>query len=75
MEHRHRKPVADFSLFQDSSIVVITPLSRAAKDWISENVEAESWQWLGRGLAIDQRYAGDIVSGMCEAGLCLEEDS
>jgi len=29
------------------SVVGLSPMTQAAREWIEENVAAESWQWLG----------------------------
>jgi hypothetical protein len=59
----------DYYVENSGSIVTITPQSDAAKEWIDENVHTESWQWLGRALGVEARYAGDLLYGMQEAGL------
>lgn len=53
------------------SIVGITPMTPAAREWIDENCQTEPWQWLGATLNVDTRYAGPILEGMAEAGLIL----
>lgn len=59
----------DFEVNDEGTIVQIIPVSQTAKDWIDENVESEGWQWLGRALCIDHRYAEDIIDGMLSEGL------
>ena len=61
----------DFAVDNHGSIVTITPLTDAARDWLDEHVQAESWQWLGVSLAVDRRYSGDLVDGIANAGLTL----
>jgi hypothetical protein len=51
------------------SMVVLTPATDAGRAWIDEHLHAESWQWLGGSLAIDGRYAEDILDGMLGDGL------
>jgi hypothetical protein len=53
------------------SIVGITPMTQAAREWIDENCQTEPWQWLGATLNVDTRLAGPILEGMSEAGLIL----
>jgi hypothetical protein len=53
------------------SIIGITPMSPAAREWIDENCQTEPWQWLGGMLGVDTRLAGDVLQGMSEAGLTL----
>jgi len=53
------------------SIVGITPMTPAARKWIDENCQVESWQWLGLTLNVDHRLADAILEGMSEAGLTI----
>lgn len=43
------------------NLVVVTPLTANGRDWMASNVEAEDWQEYAGGLAVDLRYATDIV--------------
>jgi hypothetical protein len=58
----------DYEVSDHGSIWTIRPISDAARDWIDENVGAEDWQWMGGALAIEPRYAGDILFAMQEEG-------
>ena len=42
------------------SIVLVRPLTDAAREWIEENVEADA-QRLGESLAVERRYARAIL--------------
>jgi hypothetical protein len=44
----------------------------AGKEWLKENCRTEGWQWLGECLAIEPRYARDIVEGMQGDGLVVQ---
>ena len=48
----------------EGTVVLITPVSKQAKKWVNENVQVESWQWLGQGFAVDHRYAPYLLQGM-----------
>ena len=39
------------------SIVQICPMTDAAKDWLEANTQAEGWNWMGRVLCVEARYA------------------
>jgi hypothetical protein len=54
------------------SIIGITPMTPEAREWIDENCQIEEWQWLGRTLNVDFRLAADVLQGMQEAGLTIE---
>ena len=45
--------MTDVTYADQGSVVQITPVSPAAKEWIDDNVASEGWQWLGRSLCID----------------------
>jgi len=51
------------------TIFLFKPQTEAAKQWFAENVQTEGWQWLGKGLGVDHRFAENLVAGMIEAGL------
>ena len=38
--------MTDFIVADHGSIILITPVSKAAQEWIDENVVSEPWQWL-----------------------------
>ena len=54
------------------SVVGLSPMTQAAREWIEENVAAESWQWLGGVLNVESRYAADLVAGMQDDGLIVQ---
>lgn len=54
------------------TVYFIDPLTEAAKEWIKENVVDQNYD---EGLlSVEHRYIEDIVEGMQEAGLRLNED-
>jgi len=62
----------DFTVFSDSphpSIYLLTPHTPAARAWLSENVQAESYQFIGTSLAVEHRYIAEIVQGIRTAGI------
>lgn len=54
------------------TIFMLRPQTEAAEQWIEDHVQTEGWQWLGKGLAVDHRYAENLVAGMIEAGLAVQ---
>ena len=44
------------------------PATKKAKKWLTENTNAESWQWFGFGLCVDHRCAPNLIQGIEEAG-------
>lgn len=59
----------DYEVADHGSIISITPLTDAAREWLDENALSEPWQWLGRVLCIEARVGGDLLFAMQEAGL------
>ncbi len=62
---------ADVVVRDEGTIVMIMPATPRAKRWFKDNVQSESWQWLGPWLAIAPRTAGDLASGIIDAGLSV----
>jgi hypothetical protein len=62
----------DFTVFSDApypSIYLLTPHTNAARAWLGENVQAESYQIIGTSLAVEHRYIAEIVQGIRAAGM------
>ena len=64
--------VADFIVDRSGSIVSLTPMNQAAREWVAEHCHIEPWQWLGATFNIDARYAPDLIDGIVAAGLTIE---
>jgi hypothetical protein len=67
----HCAAETDFVLADHSSILVLTPMSQEAKDWVSDNLPPDAQRW-GRGVAIEPRYWPNIQDGILGAGLSVE---
>ena len=52
----------DFEIFNHGTIAVVYANTQAAKSFLDENFEIESWQWDGGGLVIDPRCADDMIN-------------
>ena len=59
----------DYQVVDHGSIIMVLPISAKARKWVHHNVEAEPWQWVGGGFAVDRHYAESLIAGMTEAGL------
>lgn len=57
-----------FTFVNHGSICLLTPHSQEAKDWADEHLPQERLTF-GGGIAIEPRYAEDILVGIAEAGL------
>ena len=53
------------------TVFTFCPLTTRAKQWIAENVQAESSQWFGNALVVEHRYALPLLGGMMDEGLVL----
>lgn len=69
---RAQTPPPDVLVIPDGSVVLFQLLTDAAQAFVSENVQLESWQWLGNSaFACDPRFAPELVRGMVESGLAV----
>jgi hypothetical protein len=59
----------DIRVIPESTLVGVMPVTEAAREWIEENAQAESWQWLGDILWVEARYALPLLRGAHDAGL------
>ena len=60
--------MTDFTIADRGSVFLIRAVSEAARRWLDENIVAEPWQWIDGALAVDHRFARDIVAEITEAG-------
>jgi hypothetical protein len=64
--------MVDVLVRNEGSVVIVTPQTDAAKEWVEENVETSGWQWLGGGFAVEPRMLDNLLEGMDADGLELE---
>lgn len=60
----------DFVFVSHGSVILLTPMSQAGKDWVTENLP-EDCQRFGRGIAIEPRYWEAIYIGIQDEGLTV----
>lgn len=60
--------MTDVAYFDLGSIVRITPMTAAAREWIEANVSSEEWQWKGRSLCVDWRFGALVLAAVEDAG-------
>jgi len=65
------KQAVDVEVSNQGSIVMIRPVSKAAKDWVDEKVQLEGWQWMGGAFACEPRMVENLVDGMTGDGLVV----
>lgn len=61
----------DVAISDEGTIVLFKPLTEAAREWISDHVQSESWQWLAGRLAVEHRYASVLIEAMRGDGLTV----
>jgi hypothetical protein len=59
----------DLKLINHGSVATVVPLSPAGQEWLAENVEAEGWQNFAGGIAMEPRFAIDVMNGAIGDGL------
>lgn len=62
----------DVTVSNHGSIMMFEVNTEAAREWFEENVPTESWQWMGHSLAVEPRYAENLVAGIVEAGMTVD---
>ncbi len=65
----------DFQVLNAGSIFVLTPLTPEADAWVEEKVgiNEETQYWGKKGIVIEPRYIQQIIDGLLEDGLKLEQ--
>lgn len=51
------------------SFMLFTPENSEERTWIEDAVQPEAWQWTGLSLAVDNRFAKDLIEGMTRDGI------
>ena len=60
--------MADFVIHNEGTILLFRPLTKAAREWLEENVQEDA-QWFGDALVVEHCYAGAFAVGLVNAGL------
>lgn len=60
----------DFRLHNSGSIILLTPLSAAADEWVEEHLPDDLLMF-GASIAIEPRYIEPIIAGLIEDGLSI----
>lgn len=58
----------DFEIADDGPIILFTPLSARAYQWVEANV-AEDRQWFGSALMVERAFAPVLVKEMAGEGM------
>jgi len=65
-------PGADLRVEGHGSVFLLRPLTDTGREWLTENVANEGWQWLGDALACEPRHVGDVIQGARAFGIKVE---
>jgi hypothetical protein len=60
----------DFLIRDEGPLVLVTPATPEAQQWLDEHVVGETTWWCG-ALAVERRYVFDLLSGAQSDGLVL----
>ena len=60
----------DFSFVDHGSIVILKPLTSAARSWASDHLPDDCARW-GSGYVIEHRYFADVLDGIDGDGLVI----
>ena len=63
----------DFTFHQErmSNVCLLTPVSEDGQEWIDEHIDPDSL-YFGPSIALEERYAHDILEGIVAVGLTVE---
>lgn len=61
----------DVIIENHGSVFLFRPRTDTGRTWLKEHVASEDWQWFGGALAVEPRYAGELVCGIEDAGLAV----
>jgi hypothetical protein len=62
----------DINIENHGSIFLFHPNTPEGGRWLEENVQSESWQWFGKALSVDHRYAQGLAAAALDDGLSVE---
>jgi hypothetical protein len=63
--------MADFSIRDEGSVVLLYPESDAAEAWAEAHISDEALHWAA-AVVIEHRYVQDILDGIRADGLVVE---
>lgn len=61
----------DYTVYLETNMIGIHPENETAIQFLDENVEAESWQYLGNVLWVELRNAGPLIKFLKDNGFVV----
>jgi hypothetical protein len=65
-------PTPDVTFTNHGSVVIVRAISEMAKGWVADFIPDGAMGW-GDGFVVEPRYVADILEGMIQDGLLIEE--
>ena len=60
---------ADFLVARQDGIGILTPMNRAARQWLAQHVQYDPWQVYAGGVALEARMLEPILEAIRTANL------
>ena len=64
--------MADFTIINHGSILLLTPQNAQAKSWVAEHLDDPETQHYAGGVVIEPRFWPAIEGGIADDGLTVE---
>jgi len=62
----------DFVVRPHGSVWTFEPKTETAKEFTQNDLDVQSWQWLGHVFGVDHRLANDLVTALEVEGFVVE---
>jgi len=62
------EPPSHFVFSNHGSVCLLVPVGPCAVTWIECNVSTDQLVWFGKGIAVDPRYADDLLNAIHNDG-------
>ena len=66
--------MTDFNITDHGSIMLLTTVSEAAKEWVNKHLPEERLTWGPNSTAVEPRYMQEIVNGIWKDELTVSLD-
>jgi hypothetical protein len=64
----------DFTISDHGSLLVLTPRSESATEWLEDKMPEDAQTWGKKGYVIEPRFVFDIVEDLRENGFIVNAD-
>ncbi len=66
-------PESDVLVQSHGSVYLFIWNSENGREFLTQEIETEPWQWLGSNLAVDHRMAAPLAEHIIESGLTIAD--